>query len=67
MSANPPNSESPGFLSGLATKALAVIVLVVAAWFLFKVVIGIVTAVAWIAAIVVGIVAVFWAMAVLRR
>ena len=48
-------------------KAVALVVLVIAAYVLFKVVIGFVTAVAWIVAIVVGIVAVFWALSVLRR
>ena len=48
-------------------KAVALVVLVIAAYVLFKVVIGVVTAVAWIVAIVVGIVAVFWALSVLRR
>jgi hypothetical protein len=46
----------------LASRALAVIVLAVAAWILLKVVIGIVAAVAWIIAIVVAIVAVIWAL-----
>ena len=54
-------------LSGLASKALAVAVLLVAAWVLFKVVLGVVTAVAWVVVIVLAIVAVFWAMSVLRR
>jgi hypothetical protein len=54
-------------LSGLATKALAVVVLLVAAWILFKVVIGVVAAVAWIAVIVLAVMAVLWAMSVLHR
>jgi len=48
-------------------KALAVVVLAIAAYVLFKVVIGVVTAVAWIVAIGVAIFAVFWALSVLRR
>ena len=43
-------------------RILAVLVLAVAAWFLFKVVIGIVAGVAWFLAIVVAIVAVVWAL-----
>jgi hypothetical protein len=54
-------------LSGLAMKALAVAVLLVAAWVLFKVVLGVVTAVAWVVVIVLAIMAVFWAMSVLSR
>lgn len=61
------NAASGGFLSGLAMKALAVVVLLVAAWLLFKVVIGVVAAVAWIVVIVLGIFAVLWALSVLRR
>jgi hypothetical protein len=61
------NAASGGFLSGLATKALALVVLLVAAWILFKVVIGVVAAVAWIVVIVLGIFAVLWALSVLRR
>ena len=48
-------------------KAVAVVVLVIAAYLLFKVVIGFVTAIAWVVALVVGVVAVLWALSVLRR
>jgi hypothetical protein len=61
------NAASGGFLSGLAMKALALVVLLVAAWILFKVVIGVVAAVAWIVVVVLGIFAVLWALSVLRR
>jgi hypothetical protein len=61
------NAASGGLLSGLAMKALAVVVLLVAAWLLFKVVIGVVAAVAWIVVAVLGIFAVLWALSVLRR
>jgi hypothetical protein len=61
------NAASGGFFSGLAMKALAVVVLLVAAWILFKVVIGVVAAVAWVVVIVLGIFAIFWALSVLRR
>jgi hypothetical protein len=54
-------------LSGLAMKALAVVVLLIAAWILFKVVLGVVTAVAWVVVIVLAVVAVLWAMSVLSR
>jgi hypothetical protein len=47
------------------TKLLAVAVLLVAAWILFKVVLGVVTAVAWVAVVVLAIVAVVWAIRVL--
>jgi hypothetical protein len=53
--------------SGLATKALGIVVLLIAAWILFKVVIGVVAAVAWVVVIVGAIFAVFWALSVLRR
>jgi hypothetical protein len=61
------NAESGGFISGLAMKALALVVLLAAAWILFKVVIGVVAAVAWIVVIVLGVFAVLWALSVLRR
>jgi hypothetical protein len=54
-------------LSGLAMKALAVVVLLIAAWVLFKVVLGVVTAVAWVVVIVLAVVAVLWAISVLSR
>ena len=54
-------------LSGLAVKALAVVVLLIAAWILFKVVLGVVTAVAWVVVIVLAVMAVLWAMSVLSR
>jgi hypothetical protein len=47
-------------------KALALVVLLVAAWLLLKVVIGVVAAVAWIVVFVVAVVAVLWALSVLR-
>jgi hypothetical protein len=46
-------------------KALALGVLLLAAWVLFKVVLGFVSAVAWIAVVVLAIVAVVWALRVL--
>jgi hypothetical protein len=47
-------------------KLLAVGVLVIAAYILFKVVLGFVAAVAWIVVAVVAVVAVVWAIGVLR-
>lgn len=46
-------------------KILAVGVLVVAAYVLFKIVLGFVAAVAWIAIVVLAIIAVIWALRVL--
>jgi hypothetical protein len=54
-------------LAGLATKALAAVVLLAAAWILLKVVIGVLTTIAWIVVIVGALIAVFWAMSILRR
>jgi hypothetical protein len=48
--------------SGLGTKALAVVVLLVAAWILFKVVIGVVAAIAWVVVVVLAVVAIGWAL-----
>ena len=47
--------------SSLAMKALAVIVLLIAAWILLRVVIGLIAGVAWFIVIVLAIVAIFWA------
>jgi hypothetical protein len=47
-------------------KLLAIGVLVIAAYVLFKVVLGFVAAVAWIVIAVVAVVAVVWALGVLR-
>jgi hypothetical protein len=47
-------------------KLLAVGVLVIAAYVLFKIVFGFVAAVAWIVIAVVAVVAVVWALGVLR-
>jgi hypothetical protein len=43
-------------------RILAAVVLVIAAWFLFKVIIGIVTGIAFFLAVVVAIIAVLWAV-----
>jgi hypothetical protein len=60
-------SRASASVSGLALKAVAVVALLVAAWILFKVVIGVVTAVAWVVVIVLAVMAVLWAMSVLSR
>jgi len=52
--------------SDIARKLIAVAVLLVAAYVLFKVVLGFVAAVAWIAVAVLALVAVVWAIGVLR-
>ena len=52
--------------SDIGRRIIAVAVLMVAAFILFKVVIGAVTAVIWVVVAVVALVAVVWALAVLR-
>ena len=52
-------------ISDAARKLLAVAVLVVAAFVLFKIVIGFVAAIAWIVVAVVAVMAVIWALRVL--
>lgn len=46
----------------LATKGLALLVLLGAAYLLFKVVIGVVSAIVWTLIVVVGLVAAIWAL-----
>ena len=53
------------FASQAGRKLLAVLVLILAAWILFKVVLGVVTAVAWIVVVVLAIAAIVWAIRVL--
>jgi hypothetical protein len=43
-------------------RVIAVVVLAIAAWILFKVIIGVVAAVAWFVVAVVAIIAVIWAV-----
>ena len=52
-------------ISDAARKLLAVLVLVIAAFILFKIVIGMVAALAWIVVAVVAVMAVIWALRVL--
>ena len=49
----------------MGRRMLAILVLAVAAWILFKVVIGIVTAVATVIVVVLAILAIVWAIRVL--
>jgi hypothetical protein len=51
-----------GALANIGAKAVAVVVLLVAAWVLFKVVIGVVAAVAWTVVAILAVVAVLWAL-----
>ena len=53
--------------SNAGRKLLAIAVLVVAAYVLFKVVIGTLMAVFWVILAVVAVVAVIWALGTLRR
>ena len=46
----------------IGARVLAAVVLAIAVWFLFKVIIGTLAAVAWFLAVVVAIVAVVWAV-----
>jgi hypothetical protein len=48
--------------SNAARKAMALVVLLAAAYLLFKLVLGFVTAVVWIAVVVLAVVAVIWAI-----
>jgi hypothetical protein len=49
----------------LGRRMLAILVLIVAAWILFKIVIGVVTAIATTIVVVLAIVAIIWAIRVL--
>ena len=52
--------------SSLASKAIAAVVLLVGAWILIKIVVGMVAAVFWTALMVAAVVAVVWAYLTLR-
>jgi hypothetical protein len=54
------------FFADVGRKLLAIVVLIVAAYILFKVVLGFVAAVAWIVVIVLALIAVVWAVGTLR-
>jgi predicted membrane protein len=53
--------------ASLASKALAVVVLAVAAWILLKVVLSVIAGIAWIVVAVVLVVGVLWAFNTLSR
>jgi hypothetical protein len=46
----------------LGGRVLAILVLAVAAWFLLKVVVGVIASIAWFVAVVVALFAVAWAL-----
>ncbi len=48
--------------SNIGTKAIALVILLIAAWVLFKVVIGVVSAIAWTVVVIIAIVAVIWSL-----
>lgn len=50
----------------LIARAIAVIVLIVAAYILFKAVIGLVSALLWPVMAIIAVIAVIWALGVLR-
>ena len=52
--------------SSLASKAIAAVVLLVGAWILIKVVVGMVAAVFWTALMIAAVIAVVWAYLTLR-
>jgi hypothetical protein len=52
--------------SDVGRKVLAIAVLLVAAYILFKMVIGVVAAVAWIVVLVLAVIAAIWAYGTLR-
>jgi len=49
-------------LSNIGGKVLALVILLVAGWILLKIVIGVVTAIAWIVVAVLAVIAVIWAL-----
>jgi hypothetical protein len=54
------NTEKSG--PSFGARVLAAVVLAIAAWVLFKVIIGVVAAIAWFVVAVVAIIAVIWAV-----
>jgi hypothetical protein len=49
-------------LSNIGAKAVALVILLVAGWILLKIVIGVVTFVAWTVIAVLAVIAVIWAL-----
>lgn len=56
-----------GSRPSLWLRLLAVLVLALAAWLLLRTLIGVLATVAWLAAVVVALVGIAWALRVLRR
>ena len=48
--------------SNVGMKALALAILLVAAWVLFKVVLGVLTGIAWVALVIAAVIATIWAL-----
>jgi hypothetical protein len=59
-------STSTSSGTSFGKRAIAALILLLAAWILVKVVIGIVTAVFWTVAAIVAVIAVIWAIRVIR-
>jgi hypothetical protein len=53
------------FAADAGRKLVAVVVLLVAAWVLFKLVLGFVAAIAWVVVAILAVIAVVWALRVL--
>ena len=53
--------------SGFGIKLIAIAALLVCGWVLLKVVIGVLTTIAWVVVIVGALIGLIWAMSVLRR
>ena len=53
--------------SSLLSKAVAIVVLAIAAWIVLKVVLSVIAGVAWIVAAVVLVIGVLWALNTLSR
>jgi hypothetical protein len=51
--------------SSTLRKALALLVLLIAAWILFKIIVGVVAALFWVVLAVLAVVAIVWALRVL--
>ena len=63
MRENAVDTRSKGTIANIGSKALALGVLIVAAYVLFKIVIGVVTAVAITIVAILAVIAVIWALA----
>lgn len=59
--------ETPSRSSSLLRRLLALVVLVVAAYVLFKVILGFLSGIFFAVLVIVALVAVFWAYSTLRR